>query len=131
MKNTFRTNMDMKPASAAAGSTIAHLEIAPGVVETMVEKAILDVPGVAEVGGPKVDGRVSTVMSRSAADYGVDFLAENGSIELDIRIQIYYGYRLQDIVNGIRENVGDALLNQLGIKIDEINVYVSDLQFEE
>lgn len=131
MKNVFRTNMDAKPDSSAVGSTVAHLEIAPGVVETMVEKAILDVPGVAAVGGPKVDRRVSTVVSRAELDDGVDLLAEDGAIELDIRIQIYYGYRLQDIVDGIRENVGEALLSQLGIKIDEINIFVSALQFEE
>lgn len=128
MKNAFKTRIDEGPAS---GSTVSRLEIAPGVVETMVEKAILDVPGVAAVGGPKVDQRVSTVMSKDETDGGVEFLAENGAIKLDLRIQIYYGYRLQDIVDGIRGGVSEALLSQLGITVDEINVFVSDLQIEE
>ena len=128
MKNAFKTRIDEGPAS---GSTVSRLEIAPGVVETMVEKAILDMLGVAAVGGPKVDQRVSTVMSKDETDGGVEFLAENGAIKLDLRIQIYYGYRLQDIVDGIRGGVSEALLSQLGITVDEINVFVSDLQIEE
>ena len=130
MKSTFKSNIDARGLGADK-STIAHLGIAPGVVETMVEKAIMEVPGVAAVGGPKVEKGFSSVMSRNAMNDGVEFLAQDGNITLDIQIQIYYGYRLQDIVEGIRGNVTDALSSQAGITIDEMNIFVSALQFEE
>ena len=130
MKNAFKINVDAAEPSVAK-STIAHLGIAPGVVEKMVEQSVLEVPGVAAVGGPRIERGFTSVMSRNALNDGVEFLAQDGTIELDVQIQIFYGYKLQDIVDGIRANVTDALSSQAGIQIDKLNIYVSDLQFEE
>jgi uncharacterized alkaline shock family protein YloU len=135
MKNTLKTAIDGSAGLIDARnddkSAIAHLGIAPGVIETMVAHAASEVPGVAAVGGPRVDKRFNTVLTRTDDQGGVGILAENGHIVLDISIQIFYGYKLQDIVDGIKVNVSDALESQAGISVDAINVYVSALQFEE
>ena len=131
MRNAFKTNIDADQV-AGDGSTIAHIGIAPGVVETIVATAAAEVPGVAEVGGPKVEKRFNSVLSRNdTVPAGVDIIAEDGHIVLDIHIQLYYGYKLQEVVDGIRSNVSDALASQAGIQIEAINVYVSALQIEE
>ncbi len=133
-RNALKSNIDGEGIAdgGAATSTIAHLGIAPGVVETMVAKAVSDVPGVAGVGGPKVQRkRFDSILTRNEGIAGVEIAAYGDDLVLDIRIQIYYGYKLQDIVDGIRSNVADALSTQAGIRIDAINIYVSALQFEE
>ncbi len=135
-RNALISNIDGTGETSGAPymgkSTIAHLGIAPGVVETMIARAVLDVPGVAGVGGPKVAKRkFNSTLTKEAGLVGVEIAADEGHLLLDIRIQIYYGYRLQDIVDGIRTNVSDALSTQAGIQIDAINIYVSALQFEE
>ena len=112
-------------------TTVAHLGIAPGVVESIVKHATLEVPGVASVGIPKVENPISSVLTRSGGDDGIVVNGDSDSITLDITIQMYYGYKLADIVDGIRINVNDALESQTGIVIDAINIYVSALQFEE
>ncbi|MGI6217019.1 MAG: Asp23/Gls24 family envelope stress response protein [Coriobacteriales bacterium] len=133
MKNALKSNIDgtYTQPDSESHSTVAHLGIAPGVVETMVTKATSEVPGVAAVGGPRVENGFSSVLMRTASNDGVVVASDGGHIVLDISIQIYYGYKLQDIVDGIRINVSDALYSQVGIEIDAINIYVSALQFEE
>ncbi len=135
MKNAFKARIDEAGNLVADGveeqGKIANLDIAPGVIETMVATAIQEVPGVAAVGSPKFDRAFSTTLSRDDEDSGVELMAEGGEIKLDIRIQIFYGYKLQEIVDGIRENVNDVLYSQVGVSIDELNVFVTNLQFEE
>ena len=135
MKNAFKARIDEAGNLVADGvedqGKIANLDIAPGVIETMVSTAIQEVPGVAAVGSPKFDRAFSTTLSRDDEDSGVELMAEDGEIKLDIRIQIFYGYKLQEIVDGIRENVNDVLYSQVGVSIDELNVFVTNLQFEE
>lgn len=134
-RNSLKSNISSNPQEIAwpnPDSTIAHLGIAPGVVETMIARAASDVPGVAAVGGPKVDKRwFNSVLTKQEGITGVEIAEEQGDLVLDIRVQIFYGYKLQDIVDGIKSNVTDALFAQAGIKVDAINVYVSALQFEE
>ena len=135
MKNAFKARIDeagnLVADSVDEQGKIANLDIAPGVIETMVATAIQEVPGVAAVGSPKFDRAFSTTHSRDDEDSGVELMAEDGEIKLDIRIQIFYGYKLQEIVDGIRENVNDVLYSQVGVSIDELNVFVTNLQFEE
>ncbi len=135
MKNAFKARIDeagnLVADSVDEQGKIANLDIAPGVIETMVATAIQEVPGVAAVGSPKFDRAFSTTLSRDDEDSGVELMAEDGEIKLDIRIQIFYGYKLQEIVDGIRENVNDVLYSQVGVSIDELNVFVTNLQFEE
>ena len=135
MKNAFKARIDEAGHLVGEGvdgqGKIANLDIAPGVIETMVSTAVEEVPGVAAVGSPKFDRAFSTTLARDEEDAGVELLAEDGEIKLDLRIQIFYGYKLQEIVDGIRENVNDVLYSQVGVAVDEINVYVTNLQFEE
>ena len=135
MKNAFKARIDeagnLVADSVDEQGKIANLDIAPGVIETMVATAIQEVPGVAAVGSPKFDRAFSTTLSRDDEDSGVELMAEDGEIKLDIRIQIFYGYKLQEIVDGIRENVNDVLYSQVGVSIDELNVFVTNLQCEE
>lgn len=133
MKNSFKARIDEAglPVEGADGQSVANLDIAPGVIETMVATAIEEVPGVAAVGSPKFDRSFSTTLTRDGEDSGVALLAEDGEMQLDIHMQIYYGYKLQDIVDGIKENVNDVLMSQVGVAVDTMNMYVTALQFEE
>lgn len=112
--------------------TIARLGIAPGVIETIVAQAAKDVDGVAGVGGPKVSGGIiSTLRSRHDAPHDVEILAEDdGQLTVEVRVQAYYGYRLQEVANDIREVVFDALQAQAGVEVSCINISITGLQFK-
>ena len=133
MKNALKSNIDgvFPKIENTSPTTVAHLGIAPSAIETMIVRAVYGVPGVAEVGDPKIDSRFTSILSRNSNVNGVAVARDGGHIVLDIRIQIYYGYKLQDIVDGIRICVADALESQMGLTIDAINVYVTAIRFEE
>ncbi len=132
MKNALKSNASISRVEKdSPAKAIARLGIAPGVIETIVASSAAEVPGVAEVGGPKVSRKkFNSVLAKDGIS-GVKIIAEGDNMIIDIRIQIFYGYKLKDIVEGIRTNVSDALASHAGIEVDAINIYVSALRFEE
>lgn len=128
----FDLTADTERKEKAADDTIAHLGIAPGVIETIVIQAVKEVDGVAGVGGPKVSGGIiSTLRARRDEANEVEILAEDdGKLTIEVRIQAFYGYRLQEVANSIRESVFDALQSQVGVEVGCINISITGLQFK-
>ena len=124
MKNSYDVNAEGTPTPTT------HLEIAPGIIESMVAIAAAEVDGVASVGNLKVDMGDSVMTEYNRPD-GVDIIEDDGQIVLDINIQMCTGYKLTELANAIKTSVYDALLSQTGIKAKEININVSGLQVED
>ena len=119
-------------ASAEGKSTpTIRLEIAPGIIESMVAIAASEVDGVASVGDLTVGMGGDSVMTEFNRPDGVDVIEDDGQIVLDINIQMYTGYKLAELADAVKTSVYDALLSQTGIKAKEININVSGLQIED
>ncbi len=128
----FALSVDaMKESKSTISDTIAHLGIAPGVIETIVRQATKEVEGVAGVGDPKVSSGIASILRRREHPDDVEILAEeDGQLTIELRIQAYYGYPLQEMANAIREAVFDALQSQVGIAVACINIMITGLQFK-
>jgi len=128
----FALSVDaMNESRGVVDDTIAHLGIAPGVIETIVRQATKEVDGVAGVGGPKVSSGIASILRRREHTSDVEILAEeDGQLTIELRIQAYYGYPLQEMAHAIREAVFDALQSQVGIAVACINIMITGLQFK-
>ncbi|MCR5845027.1 MAG: Asp23/Gls24 family envelope stress response protein [bacterium] len=124
MKNSNEANAEGK------STPTTRLEIAPGIIESMVAIAASEVDGVASVGNLKIDMGGDSVMTEFNRPDGVDIIEDDGQIVLDISIQMYTGHKLTELANAVKSSVYDALLSQTGIKAKEININVSGLQVE-
>ncbi len=110
---------------------IEGLTIAPGVIETIVSLVISQVDGVATVGGPKISSGIKSAFSRKPSTQGIDLIVEDGQISVEVRVQIYYGYRLPDVAAEIRSVTADALKSQVGIDVNAVDVFIDGVQFAE
>ena len=116
------------------GYVIGGITIAPGVIETIISLAAAEVPGVAGVG---TAGAISTIMSAFNAGKAIPTggvqvkIDEDEHISVSITVQAFYGYRLVDIAEGVRNAIGEALSAQIGVEVTAVDVYVDALAFEE
>ena len=124
MKNSNEANAE----GASAPKT--RLEIAPGIIESMVAIAASEVDGVASVGDLNINMGKDSVMTEFNRPDGVDVIEDDGQIVIDINIQMYTGYKLVELADAIKTAVYEALLSQTGFKAKEININVSGLQVE-
>jgi uncharacterized alkaline shock family protein YloU len=107
------------------------LTIAPGVIETIVSLSVAQVDGVARVGAPRLSQGASARSKRHPAQ-GILIMADDDEqIIVAVHVQIFYGYRLQEVAEKIRLAVADTLSGQVGIEVATVDVYVDGIQFPE
>jgi uncharacterized alkaline shock family protein YloU len=124
----------VKEKESDKGFTIEGVEIAPGVIETIVSLAAAEVPGVAGVG---TAGTISNILAsfnagRPIPTTGIELaVADDGTVAVQLTIQCFYGYRLVEVADKVRAAVADALSGQIGAEVSSVDIYVDGLAFEE
>ena len=110
------------------------MTIAPGVVEIIVAMAAAEVDGVAGVGGAGTFSQIMAVFNagKPVPTAGVQInVDESNAVTVDITIQAYYGKRLIELADAVRNAIGDALRAQVGIEVAAVDIYVDALVFDE
>lgn len=116
------------------GYMIDGINIAPGVVETIISLAAAEVPGVAGVGAA---GAISSIMSafnagKAIPTGGVRIESEGErQVAVSISIQAFYGYKLAEVAQNVRKAIVEALAAQIGVDATRVDVHVDALVFEE
>jgi uncharacterized alkaline shock family protein YloU len=124
----------MKEKTTEQEFRIDGTTIAPGVVETIVSLAAAEVPGVAGVGtaGPMSAITAAFNSGRTVPTTGIKLTVdEDKKVSVEITIQAYYGHRLVEVADNVRNAVADALKGQIGSDVSAVDIYVDALAFEE
>ena len=112
--------------------TSENLTIAPGVVETIVSLAVNQTDGVAQVKAPRFSNGLVSALNKKHPAQGVIIMADDdGQVTVAIHVQIYYGYRLQEVAAKIRNAVTETMEGQAGIEVARVDVFVDGIQFPE
>ena len=62
---------------------------------------------------------------------GVKIEYTNNGINIDVYINILYGYNVTDIAYKVQENIKNGISSMLDVKINSINVHVQNVDFSE
>ncbi len=107
------------------------LNVAPGVLDTIVTVAVESVEGVAAVGASGLAGLVQKGARKGAAR-AVDVCAdESGAITATIHLQVIYGHKLKDVGRAVQAAVADAITSQVGATVGTVDIYVDGIVFAE
>ena len=111
--------------------TVEDMVIAPGVVETIVSLAVSEVEGVAAVGSAGTASRnLRSALGAKPSTQGVDVTTgEDGSLEVAVHIEVYYGQVLPDVADAVRAVVDQALESQVGTGAASVDVYIDGIRF--
>ncbi len=106
------------------------LGIAPGVLDTIVTVAAQNVDGVAAIGAPGIAGLVQRGRKGQARPVDICHTEEDG-ITVTVHVQIEYGRNLRDVGAQVQKAVAEAMKSQVGVDIDEVDVFVDGVVFSE
>lgn len=101
------------------------LDIAPGVVETMVELAAGSVEGVACVNSSALS-KISKAAKNT--DVSVD---EDGNFVVSLHITANFGRPLRQLGAAVQDAISDAMLSQTGRPASKVDVFIDAIQFPE
>ena len=105
--------------------SLEGLDIAPGVVETMVQLAAGQVDGVV-----CIDTSALGKLSRSVKAVEVA-LDEDGRFVVTIHITALYGRPLRQLGAAVQDAISDALESQTGHSASRVDVFIDAIQFPE
>lgn len=109
---------------------LGKVEISPEVIEVIAAIAASDVEGVAEMRGNFATG-VAERFGRKSHRKGVKVdLADHG-IVLDVYVVVEYGYSIPAVGQGIQTSIRQELQNMTALDVNEINIHVVGIQFEQ
>jgi uncharacterized alkaline shock family protein YloU len=101
------------------------LDIAPGVVEMMVELAAAEVEGVASVVASPL-GKLSK--SQKLTEVSID---EDGNFVVSLHVTALYGRPLRQLGAALQDAVSDALTCQTGHSASVVDVFIDAVSFPE
>jgi uncharacterized alkaline shock family protein YloU len=105
--------------------SLEGLDIAPGVVETMVELAAGQVEGVAGVGSSPL-GKIAK--ASNSTEVAVD---EDGGFDVKVHISATYGRPLRQLGAAVQDAISDALESQTGHCASKVDVFIDSVVFPE
>lgn len=116
--------------SSSQTEALGKVEISPEVIEVIAAIAASNVEGVAAMRGNFATG-VAERFGRKSHRKGVRVdLAEHG-IVLEVYVIIEYGYSIPSVGQEIQRNIRQELQNMTALDVDEINIHVVGIQFEQ
>lgn len=109
---------------------LGKVEISPEVIEVIAAIAASDVEGVAAMRGNFATG-VAERLGRKSHRKGVKVdLTEHG-IVLDVYVIVEYGFSIPAVGQEIQMNIRQELQNMTALDVNEINIHVVGIQFEQ
>ena len=110
---------------------LGKVEISPEVIEIIAGIAATEVEGVATMRGNFAAGVAERLGRKSNHGKGVKVELSEDGICVDAYVITNYGVSIPDVCRKIQENVFQTLQNMTAIKLNEVNVHVVGVQFEQ
>lgn len=109
---------------------IGGLTVAPGVIETVMRLATESVPAVSVVGMPGFAGMAQRAI-RGQYEPMVEINEAGDALLLRVYVHVEFGQKLPEVAVAIRNAVADAVVSQVGVAVESVDVFVDGLTFPE
>jgi len=109
---------------------LGKVTIAPEVLVTIARLTTLKTPGVARLGS-SVLGSVNRVFKRSAKDDGVKIQVDDHGVSVELHVIAQHDANMLELGQTIQANISRAIAEMVGMKVNEVNVYIQDVQLPD
>ncbi|MBT2687041.1 Asp23/Gls24 family envelope stress response protein [Bacillus sp. ISL-47] len=110
-------------------SGLGKVEIAPEVIEVIAGIAASEVEGVAQMRGNFATGVVERLGKKNHGKGVKVELTEEG-IKVDVYCLMKFGVSIPSVAQKIQDNIRQALLNMTALDVQEVNIHVVGIMFE-
>lgn len=106
------------------------LGVAQSVLETIVTLAAEGVEGVTHVGTPGLAGLVRKGSGKGSNRPVEISREEGGVVKVAVHIRVAYGQPLRSVASAVQDAVVDALISQVGLSVESVDVFVDGIDFD-
>ena len=119
-KNTYTIKTD---------ENLGEIKIADEVVAIIAGLAATEVEGVSSMAGNITNELVSKLGMKNLSK-GVKVEVTDDSVEVNLSLNIAYGYSIPEVSNRVQERVKAAIENMTGLQVLEVNIRIASVDME-
>ncbi len=106
-----------------------NLKISEEVICTVTKLTVKEVKGVHSLALSPASFREA--LFRADANRPIRITLNGDVAEIDVSVNLRYGYKIKDTAEEIQNSVKDAVQNMTGVTVSKVNVYVAGIKFNE
>lgn len=106
-----------------------NVTFAPDVVATIAGLAAMEIEGVA--GMSSGGSSFGDLLARKQLTKGVKVEVGTEEVAVDLTMVLEYGLRIPEVTRAVQENVKKAIENMTGLRVVEVNIFVSGIRFQK
>ena len=118
------------PTITASKEELGQIEIAPEVIEVIAGIAVTEVEGVAATRGNFASGVVER-FGKKVHNKGIKSVILDDGIIIDVFCSVTYGFSIPSVAKEIQSQIRQAVQNMTNLHIQEVNVHITGIQFEQ
>lgn len=113
----------------AQTNKIGQVQIADDVVAIIAGLAATEVEGVASMAG-NIPNELISKIGRKRLSKGVRVEVLDGSVSVDLALQLEYGYNILDTSQKVQKKVQDAIENMTGLNVEDVNIQIAGVNMQ-
>ncbi|MCI8853669.1 MAG: Asp23/Gls24 family envelope stress response protein [Lachnospiraceae bacterium] len=126
MSKTENKNVHMIHADAQLG----EVQIADEVVAIIAGLAATEVEGVASMAG-NVTNELVAKLGMKKLSKGVKVLVSDQNVDVDLALNIDYGYSIMKVSEKVQDKVKAAIENMTGLHVSIVNIRIASVNMEK
>lgn len=111
-------------------NNIGTVQIADDVVAIIAGLATTEVEGVSSMAG-NITKEIISKLGVKNLSKGVRVNVSEGSVSVEVAINIDYGYNVPEVSAKVQDKVKAAIENMTGLKVSEVNVRIAGVALEK
>ncbi len=113
-----------------ADGKLGEVQIADEVVAVIAGLAAMEVEGVAAMAGNITSDLISKLGMKNLAK-GVKVLVTDRSVDVDLALNIEYGYSIMKVSEKVQDKVKSAIENMTGLEVAMVNIRIASVNMEK
>ena len=109
---------------------VGEVQIADSVVAIVAGLAATEVEGVSSLSG-NITAELISKLGMKKLSKGVMVNVKDGNVEVNLAINLAYGYNLVDLSSKVQEKVKSAIENMTGLTVSVVNIKVTGVDVQQ
>ena len=110
--------------------TIGEVQIADEVVATIAGLAATEVEGVASMAGNVTKELIGKLGVKNLSK-GVKVLVTDNNVDVDLALNIDYGYSIMKVSEKVQDRVKSAIENMTGLEVSMVNIRIMNVNMDK
>ena len=115
--------------SLEINNEFGHVSISDDVIASVAGGAAVSCYGIIGMASKnQVKDGITEILGKENYSKGIKVKKDEGKLIIDLYIIVMYGTKISEIANNVQSSVKYQIEKTLGVKVDEINIYIQGIK---